>query len=399
MSAPVKTQQELYQLFLDVLQDLAPDLDDVNDGSTNDTLAGVFSLAATELTRLTIDRFNKTFFSLAGGPDETGGPDDLQTLAVDHFGDDFARPQAVQAVDTVTFSRPTNAAGEIVIPAGTIVKTVVDANGEAQRYSTDSDVTLTNTASGTDLTGSANVTAVVAGAAGSATAGTITVIETSLLDTTITVTNAGNSTGSDAQDTPTYLQTIRNLIAALAGATKAAIEAKSKTVTGVVTATAIERAKTVIEWNVATASPIGTAFRIPVPYLYVADSTGTATAALLQLVRDAIETVRACGILINVSAASAVSVNWTASFTLNPSGPNYTTLVNDATMIKQAMTDYINALPVGTSFVRATANAAMLALYGAAGTDDLTVFTTSIPVGDVAASATTKLIAGTIGVV
>lgn len=399
MSVPVKTQQELYQLFLDVLQDFAPDLDDVNEGSTNDTLAGVFSLAATELTRLTVDRFNKTFFDLAGGPDETGGPDDLQTLAVDHFGTDFERPQAVQAVDTVTFSRPTNTAGQILIPAGTIVKTVLDANGVSQRYSTNTDVLLTNVSAGSDLSGATAVTAVVAGAAGSATAGTITVIETALLDTTIVVTNAGNATGADAQNTPTYRETIRNLILALAGATAAAIQAKAKTVSGITTATALEQAKTVIEWNPATGTPIGSYFRIPVPYLYVADATGTASAALLALVRTAVDTVRACGILINVSAATALPTNWTSSFTLNPAGPHYATLVNDSTLIKQAMADYINALPIGTSFVRATANAAMLALFGPAGTNDITAFSTSIPVGDVAAAATVKIVAGTIGTV
>src|SRR5207249_870925 len=114
-------------------------------------------------------------------------------------------------------------------------KTLPDANGTAQRYVTNENLTLINLGSGAGLSGTVGITAVVAGAAGSATAGTITVIESSLLDSTIAVTNVGNATGADAQDDAEYRATIANLIQALAGATTAAVEAKAKTVTGIKT--------------------------------------------------------------------------------------------------------------------------------------------------------------------
>jgi hypothetical protein len=396
MSLPVKSQQDLYTLFITALQSYSPDITDTNDGSMVDTLAGVFSLGGTELTRLITDQFNKTFFSLANGPEVTGGPDDLQTLAVDHFGDDFARPQAVTAIDTVTFARPNNSGGTVLIPAGTIVKTAADANGKAQRYATNADVTMTATGAGTDTSVTVNVTAVVAGAAGNAAVGTINVIESSLLDTTITVTNTGNATGSDAQDDATYRTTIQNLIEALAGATANAVAAKALTVSGVVTATAIEQALTVIQYIVSSGGTLGSYFRIPVPYLYIADATGTASQALISAVTAAINSVRALGVYINVAAATAFSLAWDASFTLNPVGPNYATFVNNPQKILDSMTDYLNALPVGTSFVRATANTAILAIWGPSGTNDLTAFTTNTPSGDVAVTATQKIIAGTV---
>lgn len=398
MSLPLQTQQQLQDLFTQTLQEKAPELTDTLDGSIIDGLAGTFSVGALELQQLIVDEFSKTFIDLANGPEVTGGPDDLQTLAIDHYGEAFARPGAVAAVDTVTFSRPSGSPatyGAITIPAGSIVKTKPDANGNAQRYSTNAAVTLTDGGS-SDLSATVNVTAVVAGAAGNAAAGTITVIETSLSDPTITVTNTGNSTGADAQDDATYRETIRNLIEALAGATLTAIEAKAKTVTGVVTATAVESAITVIQYDPASKTTSGNYFKVVQANLYIADSTGSASAALQAAVRTALQGTRAAGVNVLVQSATGVTVNWTVSITLNPSGPNYSTFSGDLTTIINEMKSYINNLPVGTGFVRATAMAAIMAIYGPSGTNDISSMTTSVPTGDISATATQKMVAGTI---
>lgn len=402
MSLPLTSQGDLYNLFIVVLQDEAPELTDTFDGSTIDALAGVFSVAAMELQRLTQQKFNATFLSLAQGPATSpGGTDDLQTLATDHYGPNFGRPGAIQAVDTATFSRGTNAAGAITIPAGSIVKTQPDANGNVQRYATQATVTLTNNSSGSDLTISVAIKAVVAGAAGSAVSGAINVIETSLLDTSIVVTNAGNATGEDAEDDANYLQTIYNLIEGLRGATKSAIIATAKTVAGVVTATVVETELNVIQWDpiLLQVVPGATYFRTPRAILYIADSTGTASPTLVAEVSTAIDGVRAYGVHIDVQAATALSVNWSAHLVLNPSGPNYSTLISDTTLIVNAMSDYINALAVATNFVVATANAAILATFGPAGSNDITSFTTTIPTGDIAVGANQKTIPGTVATV
>jgi hypothetical protein len=399
MSVPVKSQQEFYQLFVDTLQGLASDLTDLNEGSDIDVLAGSFSTAAQELTALIIDQFAKTFFETAHGPEVTEGPDDLQTLAVDHFGDTFARPQASAALDSAIFTRPNNSAGAINILAGTVVKTGLNADGVAQRYTTNAALLLTNSGAGTDLTGTVGITAVVPGSAGNASAGSINIIESTLLDKTIVVTNVGNSSGEDAEDDATYRETIRNLIQALAGATAAAVRAKALTVAGVKTATPIERMVAVKEYDIATDTVVGDYFRIPIPIVYIADASGMASPALIALVKAAIDQVRALGVHIEVLAGSPVMLSWTASITLNPSGPNYATFLTNTQKITESMKDYIVGLPVGTGFVRATANAAILAIWGPAGTNDLTAFTTSVPSGDVAAAAVQKMIPGTMAII
>lgn len=395
MATQVKSQQELYDLFIAALQDEAPDLTDDHEGSKIDSLAGILSFGATEINRLLLDKFNKTYFDTAHGPEVTGGDDDLQTLAVDHFGEDFARPGATKAGGTVTFSRPNTNAGDVTILAGTIVKTAPNANGVAQRYVTLADVTMTG------LSINALVEALVAGPDGNVDADTVIEIETALTDSSVVVTNADGFSGGEAQeDDATYRETIRNKIEALKGATVSAIEADAKTVAGVATATLIETEIPVIEYDIATdAIKAGAAFfRIPVTTLYIADANGTASATLIAAVKESLNSIRAAGVKIDVKGATPVSLNWTASMTLNPAGPNFATLSASAELIEDSMREYISKLPIGTGFDKSDADDYILSIWGPSGTDDLTAFVTSVPAGDVAATASQKLIPGTIEV-
>lgn len=397
--AEIQSQQELYDIFQTEVQSVDPALTDFNDGSTNDIFAGVTSSAVREIELIITDLFNKTFIDLAQGPDENGGgADDLQTLAVDHYGDDFARPGATPAIVDVTFSRPTAAAGACTILAGTIVKTAVNANGVAQRFATLIDETLGIGV----LTINASVQAQVAGSDGNVNIGQINLIETALTDATVVVTNAAAAVGgAPAQDSPTYRETIKNKLQTLAGATLAAIEAKAKTVAGVETATAIEQEMVVIEFDIGTNLPKAGAkyFYIPNTILYIADANGTASQGLIDAVVAAIATTRAAGVRVPVLGASAFAVNWTAVVTLNPSGPNYSTLSVNTQQIKDSMSVYVKGLPIGSGFLRSAATAAMMAIYGPAGTGDLVTngFQTVVPTGDIAAVATQKLIPGTMG--
>ncbi len=391
--ATIKSQQELYDEFIQELQAQAPELTDENDGSTNDILAGVVSFAVSELARLTLDEFRKTFFDTANGPEITGGPDDLETLAVDHFGSNFARPAATFATGTVTFSRPNTDAGNVVIPAGTIVKTAPNANGQSQRFETEAQVTMTSTSIG------ATINALVAGEDGNVLSGTINLIESTLTDSTVTVTNASALTGGEPeQNDVDYRETIRNRLTTLTGATLVAIIAGAKNVPGVETATAIENELLVIAFDIGTNLPVVSAepFRIPQVVLYIADVNGTADGALIAEVAEAIESIRAAGVRVDIEAATALSLNWTAGITLNPGGPNYAELSSDPTRIVETMEQYIRDLPIGDDFIKNDADTAMLAIWGPAGTDDLVDFETSIPSGNVPADVDEKLIPGTV---
>lgn len=382
----LKSQAELLQLFIDEIQANDPSLTDDNEGSKIDVLGGAFTTAVSESQRTAIEEFKKTYIDTAEGTD-------LETLLVDHFGTAFARPAAAKATGTVTFSRPNTDEGNVTILAGTIVATEQNAAGNSQRFEVISEVTMT----GTSI--NASVRALVAGTAGNVNAGTVTVLESSLTDPSVTVTNAAAfGDGTEEQTDAEYRQFARNLLLSLRGATLDAIVATALTVSGVVTATGVEFSQYVKEWNISTETATGDYFKIARVRLYIADANGTASGALITAVEEAIEDVRAAGVKIEVLAATAISLNWTAEITLDPGGPNYATFVSNPQAILDTMELYIQDLGIGDDFDKSTADAFILSLWGGAGTGDLTAFSTTLPVGNVSADTNEKIIPGTMAV-
>jgi hypothetical protein len=55
-------------------------------------------------------------------------------------------------------------------------------------------------------------------------------------------------------------------------------------------------------------------------------------------------------------------------------------------------------LAIGTDFIRADAEAYIMALWGPSGTDDLVDFSTTVPSGDVSVAANQKLIPNTMSI-
>jgi hypothetical protein len=393
--AQLSSQQDLYDKYQAQVQTDAPDLTDFVEGSINDILGGVTSTAGREIELLIADQFKQAMIATADGPEVTGDPtlDYLQTVATSQYGPTFARPQASNAVGTVTFTRANFTAGGGTIPAGTIVKTKPDANGNSQRYAT----LINETVGPTTLAINASVEAVTAGTDGNADPNLVVVIESPLFDPTFTVTNSAAFVGGAAAlNDADYRQFIYNQIETLKGGTIPGIEAYAKTVAGVVSATVIETAIPVIQWDIGTSMPVGAYFYIPQTILYIADANGSASSALVAEVVAGLQTLRAAGVLINVVGATALAVNWTASLTLNPAGPNFTTFENDTTQIVESMQNYIRGLPIGTGFNRSLAAEAIMSIWGPTGTNDLTAFQNIIPTGDISASAVQKLIPGTV---
>lgn len=384
MSAELKNFQDFYDVYKQQAQTQKPELTDFNEGAINDVLAGTTATVAQELVRILLDRFKKTYFSSAEG-------DDLEFLAVDHFGDPFARPGAQFAVGVVTFTRPNNSFGNVLIDTGTIVKTSPDANGQSQLFAVLSPVTMTGTLI------NASVQATVAGVAGNVVANAINTIQTALTDSSIVVTNLLPTAGGAAEETDAeYRETIKQLIETLKGATAAAIKAKALTVPGIEKATAIEFIQPVINWNIGGMVTEGDYFLLPKARLYVADANGTASQALLDLVKAAVLTTRAAGVYVETLAAIALALDWTATISLNPSGPNYAELSVDPQPIIDTMIEYIQDLDIGSDFSRALARQHILDLWGPTGTNDLTNFSTSTPSGDVTAAENEKLVPDTV---
>lgn len=387
----IKSQQEMYDDFITELENQAPEITDRNEGSNVDILAGVVSTAVSELAQITQDEFRKTFFDTAHGPEVTGGPDDLQTLAVDHFGDGFKRPAAVKSSGIISFSRPNADKGDVLIPVGTIVKTQKTSAGNAVSFEVISQVTMTG------LAINASVRAVLAGPSGNVNPNTITVIESSLSDSSVVVTNAQSlSGGKSAENDAEYRLTIKRLLETLKGATIQAIESKAASVAGVVFVKAIETIQYVKEWDIGLDQGVGEYFRIPRAKVYVADANGNASSLLIETVKNAITSVRAAGVRVDVHGAIPVNLNWQAELTLNASGPNHAILSEDLSMIKDEMTKYIQDRAVGESFYRTLANNYILSKFGPAGTNDITSFTTAAPSADVAVAENQKLLVGTV---
>jgi len=390
MPTNVPSQQDLYDLWKNEVQSRKPELTDFEEGAVNDAFAGAASVGGQELVKVFLDLFAKTYFSTANGPEITGGPDDLETLAVDHFGNAFARPAAEPAVGVVAFSRA-GSSPTVLIPAGTIVKTAKDASGKEQRFLTVSSVNLVTT------TISASVRAVEAGTEGNVNSDKVVKIESTLTDATIVVTNALAFSGGEAEDTDAeYREFIRNKIETLRGATKQAVEAAANNVPGIETATAIEDLQAVIEWNIATSLTVGSFFYIPRVRLFIADINGVASQALIDLVDAAVEGVRATGVRVNILAAAALSVNWTITISLNPAGPNFAAFSTNTATLELWMAQYIRDLPIGTGFNKSLAKIALMNVWGPVGTNDLTDITISVPTGNITATATQKLIPGTV---
>jgi len=385
MPAP-KSLKELYDIGKNEVISRKPELTDFNEGSSNDTIIGQTAIVADEIKNLLISKFSKTYFRSSSGTD-------LEQLAIDHFGNSFARPSASKAVGVATLSRLNTSAGNVVIPIGTILKTSQDANGVSQRFAT----TLEYTMTGTEI--NVSIEAVEAGASGNVDQDTIIEIESALTDPSVTVNNDEETSGGDEiPEDAEYIEYIFNKIITLKGGTIAGIEALAKTVSGVEYASCVEFVKTVIEWDEVGGSEIGDPFKIVISNLYIADANGTANQALIDNVKAAIDTLRATGVQIFVYGSVAQSINWTAKIVLNPAGDNYATLQNDPQLIIDAMTSYLQSLTVGTGFIKVTANAHILSIFGSGGTNDLTSFQTTIPAADVSIAANEKIIPGTIEV-
>ena len=379
MTTEIKTAETIRISYKDEVQGEQGELTDFSEGSMHDTMAGAFSLGVNEIIELTISEFRKT-------------------LAVDHFGDRFLRPASEKATVVLTYSRANTDAGDVNIGIDSVAKTEKDANGEEIRFLTTSAVLLTG------LSVTVSAIAAVAGSSGNVDPTLLSVIESPLTDSSVTVSNVFKAAGGvNAEIDAEYRETIRSLIETLIGATKAAVTGALRATPGIEFVSLLEEILPVIEFDIGadTIKAGASFFRIPFPVAYIADINGASSPALLDLANAAADIVRACGVKINIKGAVASSLDWNASLILNPSGPNFATLTTDTTLITDSMQDYMNTtLQINDGFDRIAANNFILSIWGPSGTDDLTAvgFITNVPSGDVAGVVGTKIIAGTMSI-
>lgn len=202
------------------------------------------------------------------------------------------RQAAASSVVEVTFNRATAAAGAGTISAGTRLATPTDSEGGRQEF-----ITLAAVSYGALETGNklVNAAAVAAGQSGNADAGTITSIQDTLFDSTITVNNVTRAAGGSDEETDTeYRARARAYPQTLAKGTLAALEFGAGQVPGVRTATAVEDDAGVVT-------------------VYIADASGGSNAPLVALVAAELENWRAAGSLVLVTGGVTQTVDVTVS--------------------------------------------------------------------------------------
>jgi len=253
--------------------------------------------------------------------------EDLDRLAFDRY--QIARKGAAAAVGTVRFFRTSAAAGAGTVPVGTILNTLTGI-----QYVT----TTISTFGATDLEAFADVRAVTAGKLTQAGANSIRRFQTpgGLFDPSLQVNNDDPTAGGeDAETDDIFRERIRDFFNTARRGTLAAIEFGAKTVPGVVSAQAVE-------------SLTGAGQPARVVTLFIADSSGVASAALGNVVVAALSDFRAAGIAVIVSTSVPQIVTVKLALTFR-AGVDTTTLT---VAIRTALVEFINGLAVNATLFR-----------------------------------------------
>jgi uncharacterized phage protein gp47/JayE len=281
--------------------------------------------------------------------------DDLDRYALDRYT--LSRKGASPAVGTVRLFRATTAAGSGTVPIGTKLLTLTNVEYE------------TITAASFALSDTSVLADVRASQAGKATeVGANSIVKLSqpalLWDRTLQVNNdLTTAGGEDVEDDETFRNRIKQFWLTARRGVLAAIEFGALTVPGVVSAKAIE-------------ALTGGAQPARVVNLYIADSSGVASAALGKLVAAALDDFRAGGIAVLISTSIPLLVN--ISIALKFAAGVDTTQLSG--LVQAAVVSFVNSLPVNGTLLVSDLQSVLARFKG----DGVIVTSSSIvaPVGD-----------------
>ena len=225
-----------------------------------------------------------------------------------------------KATGTVTFSRNTPADNDILIPAGTKVRTQIDSSGNYYIFTTDSDVTLAKGSTSVDAT----ITAEYVGTAYNLPSNTIIVMVDHIAGITA-VTNANPTSGGvDVESDEDFRARIPEYISSLARGTKTALKAGAESVSGVGSAT-------VVEGNPGSVS------------VYISATSGDVTQDLINNVKSTLDDYRSAGVQVSVYGVLSIPVSVTATLSVKD---GYSGV---QTSVQNALIDFLNKKPQGDS--------------------------------------------------
>lgn len=328
MSLDLPTRLDLYALGRDHViakaRRVSPTIIDT-DGSDVNIIVG----SASTMARSVIDHLGYEVSQLFL---DTVEQERLDRWAFDRY--QLTRKGASPARGTVRFFRATSTAGAGSIPIGTKLQTI----GGAQYITTSVAVFAAGA-----LEAPCYVRASEAGKQTQASAKSIRTIlnSGSLFDPSMQVINdLDTAGGEDAESDDIFKERIRSFWRAARRGVLAAIEFGATTVLGVVSAQAIE----VLESQLLSVPGLSAPYVLPARLvtLYISDSSGVASEALANDVRDALNEYRAAGIgvIISTSIPQLISIQMKLTFAANVN----TVLLADS--VASAVVAYVNSLPV-----------------------------------------------------
>lgn len=289
----------------------------IEPGTRYDMIMAGIAAAVDLLIGFDADRIKATYVDGAVGAD-------LTILADDHFG--ITRFAAVKATGQVTFTRPSPTVSTYSIPAGSVVATERDAQGNEVRFVTTAPANWASLVGGTQTVAAE---AEVAGVAGNVAANTITRVIT-FQSETITVNNALVFVGGSAQETDAALrERIRGFSQTIRRGTFAALEYGALQVAGVAKATAVE-------------DSTGRAT------VYVTDEDGNSNPTMVAAVTTELLTWRACGALVAVIGGTLLPVDVNVTLTVR-AGANVAQLL---TSVQAAIETRMDQLEIGETVYR-----------------------------------------------
>jgi uncharacterized phage protein gp47/JayE len=271
---------------------------------------------------------------------------------LDKKGEDYGlvRKPGVKASGTARFSRLVAAVNDIPIVAGSTFATPPDSFGNRLEFQT--------TIEGTLLTGETFVDissqAAAEGINYNINSGEVLEI-TSQLDAIDSVTNTTTfSGGKDIETDDEFRQRIKLYIQTLSKGTKAALRSAALNVPGVKFVNVVES---------GTNDGIVT--------VYIDDGSGQASSELIAQVVEAIDLVRAAGIIVNTYAVSLVEIDLIMVIVLQ-SGYTFAAVESS---IKTVVREYIDSLTVGESVIYSKVYGNIILVDGVADLTSLTLNT------------------------
>ncbi len=317
------TRNDYYQIgrryVLARAQRIEPSVVDT-EGSDANLFVGSTSYCAHATSLQLADRIGALLLDAAEG-------EDLDRYAFDRYR--LARKGASAAVGTETFTRPTSAAGSGTISIGTKIRT-----------QTGIEYVLVSPASfgASALVAHADVRAVQAGKESQVGRHYLTrwVNQAAIFDQTIQPDNLEPTAGGEqVEDDDTFKARIRNFWASARRGTLGAIEYGALTVPGVTSAFAQEALTAGIPARVVE--------------LFIADSSGVASAALATRVRTALEEWRAGGIYVSIvlSVPQIVNLELALAFVANVD------TVSLSSHVRDAVVQFVNQLGANRPLYRA----------------------------------------------